>query len=237
MTMDKPNGHKKILLLEDDPNLGLVIQDNLEMRGYDVELCTNGVAGREQFKKDKYDLCLVDVMMPKKDGFTFARELRAEGENVPIIFLTARSLKKDRIEGLQIGADDYVTKPFSMEELLLRIEAVLRRISPVPPAEEPEMIHLIGEFSFDGNNHLLTFKGKNQKLTTKESDLLRLLCIHKNTILSRDVALKEVWHSDNYFASRSMDVYISRLRSYLKKGHNIEIVTIHGKGFKLVVTE
>jgi DNA-binding response OmpR family regulator len=235
--MATPNGQRKILLLEDDPNLGLVIQENLEMRGYVVTLCTDGIAGQEQFKKEQYDLCLVDVMMPKKDGFTFARELRAEGENVPIIFLTARSLKKDRIEGLQIGADDYITKPFSMEELLLRIEAVLRRSSPVLAATEAKSVYTLGGFTFDGDNQILTFQGKKQKLTTKESDLLRLLCMHKNSILPRDAALKEIWHSDNYFASRSMDVYISRLRSYLKKARNIEIVTVHGKGFKLVVME
>jgi DNA-binding response OmpR family regulator len=235
--MEKPSKNQKILLLEDDSNLGLVIQENLEMRGYGVTLCTDGVTGQEQFKKEKYDLCLVDVMMPKKDGFTFVRELRADGINIPIIFLTARSLKKDRIEGLQIGADDYITKPFSMEELLLRIEAVLRRSSHVPAATEQDMIYSLGSIIFDANNQLLTFQGKKQKLTTKESELLRLLCIHKNTILPRDTALKEVWHSDNYFASRSMDVYISRLRSYLKKEQSIEIITIHGKGIKLVVAE
>jgi DNA-binding response OmpR family regulator len=235
--MKKANGHHKILLLEDDPNLGFVIQENLEMRGYAVTLCIDGIAGRKQFEKEKYNLCLVDVMMPKKDGFTFVRELKTEGENIPIIFLTARSLKKDRIEGLQIGADDYITKPFSMEELLLRIEAVLRRSSPAPPVVEPVIVYSLGGFTFDCNNQILTYQGKKQKLTTKESELLRLLCIHKNTILPRDVALNEVWHSDNYFASRSMDVYMSRLRSYLKKEQNIEIVTVHGKGFKLVVTK
>jgi DNA-binding response OmpR family regulator len=175
-------------------------------------------------------------MMPKKDGFTFARELRKRGDQVPIIFLTARSLKKDRIEGFEIGADDYITKPFSMEELLLRIKAVLRR--SMPSADEaPEKKYSLGDFVFDTSNQMLTYKDESQKLTTKEADLLRLLCSHRNTMLSRDTALKEIWGNDNYFASRSMDVYISRLRTYLKKDCRIEIVTVHGKGFKLVVGE
>jgi DNA-binding response OmpR family regulator len=234
--MGAPTVQQKILLLEDDPNLGLVIQDNLEMRGYGVVLCTDGVKGEQAFIKERFDLCLVDVMMPKKDGFTFARELRNKGERIPIIFLTARSLKKDRIEGFEIGGDDYITKPFSMEELLLRIKAVLRRSMPAVE-ENPLKVFTLGDFTFDGNNQLLVYKEEKQKLTTKESDLLSLLCSHKNSMLPRDTALKEIWGNDNYFASRSMDVYISRLRTYLKKDNRIEIVTVHGKGFKLVVGE
>ena len=235
--MKQDSNGQTILLLEDDSNLGVVIQENLEMRGYSVTLRPDGEEGMAVFAGGKFDLCLVDIMMPKKDGFTFAREIRKQGSEVPIIFLTARSLKKDRITGFEIGADDYITKPFSMEELLLRIKAVLRRSSSGGGNDEPETIYSIGGFTVDVSNQLLIYDGKKQKLTTKESDLLRLLCAHKNTMLPRDAALKEVWGSDNYFASRSMDVYISRLRAYLKKDKRIEIVTIHGKGFKLVVHE
>ena len=235
--MEKDSAGQRILLLEDDANLGMVIQENLEMRGYGVTLVADGVAGSSVVASEKFDLCLVDVMMPKKDGFTFARELRQSGKSIPIIFLTARALKKDRVAGFEIGADDYITKPFSMEELLLRIKAVLRRSSPASSKEEPEKAYAIGGFTLDAENQILIYDGTKQKLTTKESDLLRMLCAHRNTLLSRESALKEVWGNDNYFASRSMDVYISRLRSYLKKDKRIEIVTVHGKGFKLVVGE
>jgi two-component system, OmpR family, response regulator len=227
---------QSILLLEDDPNLGLVIQENLEMRGYEVILCPDGMEGMKSFDRGTFDLCLVDIMMPKKDGFTFARELRSKNRQIPIIFLTARSLKKDRIEGFEIGADDYITKPFSMEELLLRIKAVLRRSSPTSAEEEPA-VHTLGAFTFDSSNQVLVYQGKKQKLTTKESDLLGLLCRNRGSVIPRETALTSVWGNDDYFASRSMDVYISRLRTYLKKDKSIELVTVHGKGFRLVVNQ
>ncbi len=223
-----------ILLLEDDPNLGLVVQENLETRGYRVVLATDGVGGLTEYKRQKFDLCLVDIMMPKLDGFSFAREIRVRDRQIPIIFLTARSLKKDRIEGFEIGADDYVTKPFSMEELVLRIKAVLRRTT-AGSTDPPGGIIAVGKFLFDSNEQTLAFQGKKQKLTTKESELLWPLCANVNTIVARDTALGAVWGNDSYFASRSMDVYISRLRSCLKKDPSIEIVTVHGKGFRLVV--
>jgi two-component system, OmpR family, response regulator VicR len=225
---------QSILLLEDDPNLGLVVQENLEMRGYAVTLAVDGIKGLAEYDRQKFDLCLVDIMMPKLDGFSFAKEIRARDSKTPIIFLTARSLKKDRIEGFEIGADDYITKPFSMEELVLRIRAVLRRSAP-PQSGPPGSIVTIGKFLFDSSHQTLFLGGKKQKLTTKESELLKLLCANMNAIVARDTALGVVWGSDSYFASRSMDVYISRLRTCLKKDSSVEIITVHGKGFRLVV--
>ncbi|TAK55179.1 MAG: response regulator transcription factor [Bacteroidetes bacterium] len=226
---------KKILLLEDDPNLGFMLQENLELRGYEVTLCSDGEQGTQAYARENFDLCLVDVMMPKKDGFTFARELRQRDAQTPIIFLTAKSLKEDKIEGFKIGADDYVTKPFSMEELGLRIQAVLKR-SVAPVGEQVETtVFKIGGYTFDYERQTLQFKSKKQKLTAKEADLLKLLCQHLNQTLERDLALKTIWGDDSYFTARSMDVFISRLRGYLKHDSGIEILNVHGKGFKLVV--
>jgi len=228
---------KRILLLEDDPNLGFMLQENLELRGYEVTLCPDGEQGSQAFERIHYDLCLVDVMMPKKDGFTFAREIRQHDQQTPLIFLTAKALKEDRIEGLTIGADDYVTKPFSMEELGLRIQAILKRsVNTVEGTTEPATF-IIGGYTFHYEQQVLQFKNKKQKLTAKEADLLRLLCLQMNQTLERDVALKSIWGDDSYFTARSMDVFISRLRSYLKHDSRISILNVHGKGFKLVVAE
>ncbi len=226
---------KKILLLEDDPNLGFMLQENLELRGYNVTLCSDGEKGEQTFAREQFDLCLVDVMMPKKDGFTFVRELRQRDKQTPVIFLTAKSLKEDKIEGFKIGADDYVTKPFSMEELGLRIQAVLKRSVSVPEDSGEVTVYAIGGYTFDYERQMLQIKNKKQKLTAKEADLLKLLCMHINQILERDVALKTIWGDDSYFTARSMDVFISRLRGYLKNDSHVEILNVHGKGFKLVV--
>jgi len=225
---------QKILLIEDDPNLGFILQENLELKSYDVTLCRDGEAGLKAYKSDTWDLCLLDVMLPKKDGFTLAREIRLEDEALPIIFLTAKSLKTDRIEGLKIGGDDYITKPFSIEELNLRIQAVLKRSNKsIPPAAKPQ--HHIGRFHFDADAQTLQFQQEEPtRLTSKEADLLKLLCQHKNTILTRDVALTAIWEDDNVFNARSMDVYISRLRKYLRMDPDIEIRNVHGKGFRLI---
>jgi DNA-binding response OmpR family regulator len=225
----------RVLLLEDDPNLGLLVQEHLQMNDYDVTLCVNGEEGNAALARGAYDLCLVDVMMPKKDGFTFARELREHDEHMPLIFLTAKSLKEDRIEGFRIGCDDYITKPFSVEELLLRIQAVLKRSrGPSLRAETPTVFE-IGEYSFDSNRQLLMRGDKQQKLTPRETDLLRLLCLNMNEILPRDEALKKIWGDENYFHGRSMDVFISRLRKYFKDDDRVEIMGVHGKGFRLIV--
>ncbi len=224
-----------ILLLEDDANLGFILQEHLELEGYTVTLCRNGEEGVRAFQPCRYDLCLVDVMMPKKDGFTFAREVRKIDQQTPLIFLTAKSLKEDRIEGFKIGCDDYITKPFSMEELMLRIRAVLKRTKPAPNAEVFPGPFAIGKYLFDHEQQVLRLKEEKMKLTSREADLLRLLCVHMNNVLERDEALRTLWGSDSFFNGRSMDVFISRLRKYLRKDKNVEILNVHGRGFKLLV--
>ncbi|MEN7546671.1 response regulator transcription factor [Rapidithrix thailandica] len=224
----------KILLVEDDPNLGQVLKEYLEVKNYTTDLCRDGKEGLDAFQKEAYDLCILDVMMPKMDGLTLAEEIRKKNKVVPIIFLTAKSLKEDTIQGFKAGADDYITKPFSMEELLLRMEAILRRTSSNLPQEEQNKFQ-IGRFTFDSDSQKLIFDdGKEQKLTSKESGLLRLLCINKNQMLDRSEALKKIWLDDNYFNSRSMDVYITKLRKFLKSDENLQIINVHGQGFKLV---
>jgi two-component system response regulator VicR len=231
------NSGQKVLLLEDDPNLGLILQEHLEMQGFGVRLCMNGEDGLAEYHREKYDLMLVDVMMPKMDGFTFVRKVRAKDQDIPIIFLTAKSLKEDKIEGFKIGCDDYLTKPFSMEELLLRIQAVLKRSRATASADDLPAKFKIGCYTFDYNIQLLKNKESEYKLTPRESDLLRLLCLHMNRTLERNQALKKIWGDESYFSGRSMDVFISRLRKYLKDDPRIEIMGIHGKGFRLIVNK
>lgn len=227
---------RSILLLEDDPNLGFILVEHIEMNGFSVRLSSNGDEGLSLFRKTKFDLCLVDVMMPKKDGFTFVKELRARDQLTPVIFLTAKALKEDRILGFKIGADDYITKPFSMEELLLRINAVLKRSSqPEQQVTEPSEFRL-GAIVFDVRKSRLMKREKQYVvLTTKEAELLAVLCRHKNSIVERETILASVWNTDSYYAARSMDVYVSKLRKYLKNEPGISIVNIHGKGYKLLV--
>ena len=225
----------RILLCEDDENLGMLLREYLQAKDYDADLCSDGEAGYKAFLKGNYDLCVLDVMMPKKDGFTLAQEIRAVNAEVPIIFLTAKSLKEDILEGFKIGADDYITKPFSMEELVFRIEAILRRVKGKKGREVT--FYRIGKFTFDTQKQILTIGDKQTKLTTKESELLGLLCAHANEILQRDFALKTIWIDDNYFNARSMDVYITKLRKHLKDDETIEIINIHGKGYKLITPE
>lgn len=224
-----------ILLCEDDENLGMLLREYLQAKGYNAELCPDGEAGYKAFIKGKYDICVFDVMMPKKDGFTLAKEVRAVNAEVPIMFLTAKNLKDDVFEGFKIGADDYITKPFSMEELTLRMEAILRRVHGKKNREVT--LYQIGKFTFDSKKQILSIGDKSTKLTTKESELLGLLCAHQNEILQRDFALKSIWIDDNYFNARSMDVYITKLRKHLKEDNTVEIINIHGKGYKLIVPE
>ena len=225
----------KILLCEDDENLGMLLREYLQAKGFVAELCSDGEAGFKAFLKTKFDICVLDVMMPKKDGFTLAQEIRSANTDVPIIFLTAKTLKEDILEGFKLGADDYITKPFSMEELVFRIEAILRRTKG-KKSRESTVYHL-GEFTFDTQKQLLQLGEKQTKLTTKENELLALLCSHSNEILQRDFALKTIWIDDNYFNARSMDVYITKLRKHLKDDPQIEIINIHGKGYKLITPE
>jgi len=225
----------KILLIEDDPNLGFILHENLELQGFAVKLCTDGEQGLAAYQNSKFDLCLIDVMLPRKDGFTLAREIRQDNQDMPIIFLTAKSLKEDRIAGFKIGGDDYITKPFSMEELGLRIQAVLKRTKPAADDRQSRQTYALGKFIFDYEQQNLQIGGRRQKLTSKESELLKLLCLHINDTLERETALKLVWGEDSYFNGRSMDVFISKLRKYLQEDKNVEIMNVHGKGFKLLV--
>lgn len=224
---------KKILLVEDDTNLGNLLQDSLEIKNYDVVLKRNGEDAYNDFKVNKYDMCILDVMMPKKDGFTLAKDIRRMNATVPIIFLTAKVLKEDTIEGLKLGADDYLTKPFSMEELTLRMENIFKRM---PKTEvSTQNTFKVGKFDFDNTMRTLVIDGKETKLTTKESELLKMLSVYLDRVLEREVALNAVWGTDSYFAGRSMDVYIAKLRKYLKDDPNVEILNIHGTGFKMIV--
>ncbi len=223
----------KILLAEDDENLGMLLREYLNVKSYDADWFVNGEKAYKSFIKEHYDLCILDIMMPVKDGYTLAREIRMTNADIPIIFLTAKSLKEDIIEGFKAGADDYISKPFSMEELLFRVEAVLRRTKK-DAAGVSLTEYKIGEYLFYPNTQLLKYGNTEQKLTTKESDLLKLLCANKNMILDRNFTLKTIWVDDNYFNARSMDVYIAKLRKYLKDDTRVQIINVHGKGFKLI---
>jgi DNA-binding response OmpR family regulator len=227
----------RILLAEDDPNLGQLLQEYLTVKGYQAELVRDGNEALDRFVKEPYDLCIFDVMMPKKDGFTLAKEVRMADADVPIIFLTAKSMKEDTLQGFRVGADDYLTKPFNMEELLARMKAVLRR-SQVPgngtPQPRQAEVYTIGSYTFDADRQTLTNGVENFKLTGRESELLKLFAQHLNQPLSRSYALKAIWGDDSYFNARSMDVYITKLRKYLRHDSNIQIINLHGEGFKMM---
>ena len=225
----------KVLLTEDDPNLGMLLQEYLNAKGFDTDLARNGEEGIKMFiEKGNYDMCISDVMMPKKDGFSLAKEIRMKDKEIPIIFLTAKSMKEDTIQGFKVGADDYITKPFSMEELLMRMKAIFRRINK-QESDVPTNTFQIGEYSFDAQTNTLAHNGSQNKLTTKESELLKLLCQNKNQSVSRSFALKLIWGDDSYFNARSMDVYITKLRKHLKDDPSLQIMNMHGEGFKLIV--
>jgi len=228
--------NKKILLVEDDPNFGTVLKDYLMMNDYDVVHAKNGMEGFEKFKKDDYDLCILDVMMPYKDGFTLAKEIREKNSDVPIIFLTAKAMKEDVLKGYKVGADDYLNKPFDSEVLLMKIKAIMQRKSTDTIADSKQFEFTIGDFHLNSKLRFLTHRGgEPTKLSPKENELLRLLALHENDLMPRELALTKIWRDDNYFTSRSMDVYIAKLRKYLKVDDNVEILNIHGEGFRLVV--
>lgn len=229
---------KKILLVEDDPNLGLLLQDYLQLKGkFEVILCNDGEEGLKAFNKQKFDLCILDVMMPKKDGFTLGKDIRKTNSQVPIIFATAKTMLEDKAAAYDLGGDDYITKPFRIEELLLRINAIFKRIAnKVDQTDElVETQFKIGKYTFDYTTQVINHDGIVQKLSTKEAELLRLLCLKKNTVLTREEALLTIWHDDNYFNGRSMDVFLSKLRKYLREDPTVEIINVHGKGYKLLV--
>lgn len=230
---------EKILLVEDDQTLNFIIKDNLEQAGYVVSSAEDGAIGLQLFKSEKFSLCLLDVMLPKKDGFTLAKEIRALNDHVPIIFLTARSMTEDKILGLTLGADDYLTKPFSMEELLLKIGIFLKRslINLTENESSPETnYYKVGKFNFYFDSLILDFAGDRKTLTYKEAELLRYFCDNPNKVLSRSDILIQVWGSDDYYLGRSLDVFISRLRKYLGADENIKILNLHGIGFRFNAT-
>lgn len=229
----------QILLVEDDANLGFLLKENYEAKGFGVELCRDGKEAVGIFQKGKYQVYILDVMLPFMDGFSLAKEIRKKDDDTPIIFLTAKSLETDRIKGFTAGCDDYVCKPFSAQELLMRINAILKRTnkSTPQPAGTDKELTCIGNFTIDFMNRTLYINGEKRSLSTKESDLLKILCDHKNTMLNRSAILRAVWGNDDYFAAKSMDVYLSRIRKLLKEDPRIEIQNIHGTGFRLMVNE
>ncbi len=226
-----------ILLVEDDVNLGFLIKDYLEMIGYQVDLQDDGNKGIETFKRNKqlYSLCILDVMLPEKDGFTLAAEIKEIDKNIPIIFLTAKDMKEDKIRGFRLGADDYITKPFSSEELGLRIEAVLRRYLNNTSEKQEHNKFALGIYTFDYTNQQLIRGDEVRTLTKREAEVLRLLCQNKNELVRREVALQSIWGENDYFKGRSMDVYITKLRKYIKGDPSINIINVHGTGFKIEV--
>jgi DNA-binding response OmpR family regulator len=224
----------KILLVEDDHNLGTILKEYLELKGYIVAREEDGEKGFKRFFSEKFDLCILDVMMPIKDGFTLAKEIRQKDKNTPLIFLTAKSLQTDKLDGLRLGGDDYITKPFSSEELLLRINNIIRRVNNSPDNDKNPNFFQVGKYHFDYNKRTLCIDNQVLKLTTREAELLKLLSENANQILYRTDALKQIWNEDNYFTARSMDVFIVKLRRYLRHDKNVEIVNVHGTGFKLI---
>ena len=227
--------NSKILLVEDDPTLGYVIKDGLVHKGYDVTLCKDGEQGQSVFEQQLFDLCIFDVMMPKKDGFTLAKSIRDKNTQVPILFVTAKTMLDDKMEGFRAGGDDYILKPFSMEELVMRIEVFLRRSKS--NGHEPSGSFELGSFKFDAKNFKLNHPSGEKVLTPKEAEVLKLLCLHQERVLKREEILTTVWGDDDYFMGRSLDVFISKLRKYLKEDSNVEIVNYHGVGFKLEVKD
>jgi DNA-binding response OmpR family regulator len=227
----------QVLLAEDDKNLGSVLRSYLEAKGFPTILCANGQEAFEQFKKENFDFCIVDVMMPIKDGFTLAKEIREKDKKIPILFLTAKSMQEDKLKGFELGADDYLTKPFSMEELLMRMKAIIRRTTESKMMEANRSFYEIGSFTFDYNRQVLKKGETEQKLTSKESELLKMLCDNVNEVLDRSVALNKIWFDDSYFNARSMDVYVTKLRKYLKEDSSIELINVHGVGFKMVIND
>lgn len=227
----------KVLLTEDDPNLGMLLKEYLNAKGYETSLAENGKVGYETFMQGGFDICILDVMMPIKDGFTLAEEIRQTDKQVPIIFLTAKSMKDDKLKGFKSGADDYITKPFSMDELLMRMQAILRRTVPNSGKNKKRDNIKVGSFVFDYDGQQLKLNGDSQRLTTKEANLLLMFCENRYDVLDRNYALNKVWGDDNYYNSRSMDVYIAKLRKYLSKDPEVELVNVHGKGFKLLAKD
>ena len=231
------SNNKHVLLVEDDVNFGTVLRDYLNLNGYKVVLARNGLEGFEKFKKNEFDICILDVMMPYKDGFTLAKEIRSKDKTTPIVFLTAKSMKEDVLKGYKIGADDYLTKPFDAEILLKKLEVLIQRTKKSVQNSKPKSRIVVGDFIFNPRLRTLTYKKDTPtNLSPKENQLLLMLVETQNDLLSRNKALEEIWNDDNYFTSRSMDVYIAKLRKYLRQDTSVEIVNIHGEGFRLITS-
>ena len=226
----------KILLVEDDSSLGFIISDQLSSDGYSVTLCTDGAEGFQRFNQEKFHMCIFDVMMPKMDGFTLAKDIRKIDSNIPILFLSAKGADEDKVEGFKSGGDDYLTKPFNVEELQLRVAAMLRRVDIQPESEEKD-VYQIGDYTFDTINYQLTHANFEKSLTKKEAQILTILCKFMNQVAAREIVLNGVWGNDDYFVGRSLDVFITKLRKYLKEDPRIQITNVHGIGFKLEVSE
>ncbi|ALJ00366.1 response regulator transcription factor [Rufibacter tibetensis] len=228
----------RLLLVEDDPNFGMVLKDYLELHDYEVTLCTDGMQGLRMFQKEGFDACILDVMMPLKDGFSLAADIKKANPQMPVIFLTAKAMKADMLEGFRIGADDYITKPFDSEILLCKLKAILHRKAITAPSEKSTATEFqLGSYHFNFKTRLITRSDETQKLSPKEAELLLLLCQYLNDVLPREVALSKIWKDDNYFTARSMDVFVTKLRKYLKGDPKVEIVNVHGNGFRLVAPE
>lgn len=228
--------NKKILLVEDDQNFGIVLREFLSLNDFDVTLAKNGMEGFEKFKKNNYDLCILDVMMPYKDGYTLAKEIREINKDIPLIFLTAKSMKEDVMKGYKVGADDYLNKPFDSDVLLMKIKAIIQRKASENKNEPAKFEFQIGRFFLNSKLRFLKFEDQEPiKLSPKEAELLKIMAIYENDLMPRELALTKIWREDNYFTSRSMDVYIAKLRKYLKDEPNVEILNIHGEGFRLVI--
>tara|TARA_B100001109_G_scaffold6261_1_gene4758 strand:+ start:2433 stop:3131 length:699 start_codon:yes stop_codon:yes gene_type:complete len=227
--------NKRILLVEDDPNFGRILKDYLTINNYEVILAVNGIDGYEKFNKSEFNLCILDIMMPFKDGLTLAKEIREINETIPLIFLTAKNLKDDVLKGYKIGADDYLTKPFDSEILLAKIKSILNRKPQLNNDNDDEFQFEFGEFSFNSKLRILNHKnGESYKLSPKENQLLKMLVLNFDDLLPRDIALNKIWRDANYFTSRSMDVYIAKLRKYLEKDTSLKIINVHGEGFRLM---
>ena len=226
----------KILLVEDDQNFGIVLREYLTLNDFEVTLAKNGMEGFEKFKKDNFDLCILDVMMPYKDGYTLAKEIREKNKDIPLIFLTAKTMKEDVMKGYKVGADDYLNKPFDSDVLLMKIRAIIQRKAAENKNEPAKIEFEIGRFHLNSKLRFLTFdNGEPIKLSPKESELLKMMAVYENDLMPRELALTKIWREDNYFTSRSMDVYIAKLRKYLKPDPQVEILNIHGEGFRLVI--
>ncbi|MEO5572306.1 MAG: response regulator transcription factor [Bacteroidia bacterium] len=225
-----PEQRIKILLAEDDLNLGILLVDYLEEEGFDVKLCKDGELALKVFQNNSFDLCLLDVMMPKMDGFSLVKEIRLKDKKIPVLFITAKSLKEDKLKGYGLGADDYITKPFDEEELLWKIKAVIRRI-PKNKGENKSVIISIGNYTFDFNNQSLTVNGKTKRITEKESDILNYLFVHRNHVIRREEMVKDLWGKEDYFLGRSLDVFITKIRKYLKEDPNLSVENVFGVGF------